>query len=765
MAHEESQQDKVRQRYRQERDLSKITVIPAKPEIRPFDSGVRKRIAVYCRVSTDGVSQTTSFELQKKYYLHMVRQKPDWKLISLYADEGLTATSMEKRIGLLTMLEDARAGKFDIIVVKNLSRLSRNLRDCMQIIDELRALPQPVGILFETETLFTLDKSADFTLQVLSLVAQEESHKKSEAMNASYHQRFSQGQFVTPPVLGFDNDEDGNLVINEEEAKTVRLIFRMYLAGFSPKVIASVLTSLGRKTKTRKYKSGRIKEGRTNWTAADVLRILKNERACGDVLAQKTYTPNYLDHKSKKNDHVLPQFHAVDQHEKIVSREEFYLAQRLIKGNRGGWSYGIPQLGIYENGPYSGGVLAVPNWRGFDSEDYNRAALRAVGVEEAQLEELEQQIAAQTGTGDGDAEIPVTECQHRYFIDSDDYELFPDKDVEMEEEAAEEEEQPSFAGLIRSLMEKKPGQAKTEQIETAETEDFELVGAQMFSTREKLVFTMDKAGIYFGKRCLDKLDEIQCVELIYNPLEKMLIVRPSEQKKGATTLPWMRVREGKAMTRRCSCAGLAATVYENMGWNTDYKYRILGSTVQNGNETVLVFYLDEPTVLVPIAEEVQTTRGEVIHEREIPQDEGNFSEAEMQGAVGGMRAARSTAIYYGEQTPVSEGNVIAGDLGEKKYDPETIRKLLTRGLRPQEGWLYLKGMAVIRKRSFSILPVEWVNRFSSKSGRHRGERFRRQFMEQTGESKHIPYGWTVGLAVPTIAEIRQEIKSLRKSAV
>ena len=141
--------------------------------------------------------------IQRTYYLQFVRKHVQWKLIAMYSDEGITATSTEKRIGLLQMLEDAKAGKFDVIIVKNLSRLSRNLMDCMNIIYALRNLPNPVGIFFESENLYTLDKSADFTLQVLSLVAQEESHKKSEAMLASYYMRFSQGQYLVPDLLGF----------------------------------------------------------------------------------------------------------------------------------------------------------------------------------------------------------------------------------------------------------------------------------------------------------------------------------------------------------------------------------------------------------------------------------------------------------------------------------------------------------------------------------------------------------------------------------
>ena len=256
-----SEREKIQYEYGRQRDMSKVTYFPAKKTPGLYDLAGRLRVVVYCRGSTDGLSQATSFELQRNYYLQFVRKHVQWKLIAMYSDEGITATSTEKRIGLLQMLEDAKAGKFDVIIVKNLSRLSRNLMDCMNIIYALRNLPNPVGIFFESENLYTLDKSTDFTLQVLSLVAQEESHKKSEAMLASYYMRFSQGQYIVPDLLGYRKAGKNEIAIDVEEAKTVQLIFMMFMAGYSPKTIAEVLTRLERKTHTHVTKDGVVKEG------------------------------------------------------------------------------------------------------------------------------------------------------------------------------------------------------------------------------------------------------------------------------------------------------------------------------------------------------------------------------------------------------------------------------------------------------------------------------------------------------------------------
>ena len=433
-----SEREKIQYDYGRQRDMSKVTFFPAKKAPGLYDLAGRLRVVVYCRVSTDGLSQATSFELQRNYYLQFVRKHIQWKLIAMYSDEGITATSTEKRIGLLQMLEDAKAGKFDVIIVKNLSRLSRNLMDCMNIIYALRNLPTPVGIFFESENLYTLDKSADFTLQVLSLVAQEESHKKSEAMLASYYMRFSQGQYLVPDLLGYRKIGKNQIAIDVEEAKTVQLIFMMFMAGYSAKTIAAVLTKLGRKTHSHVTKEGFVKEGTVKWTSGSVINILKNERRCGDVLAQKTVTESYLTHKCKPNNDILPQFYAIDQHQGIVSPEDFLLTQRLIAANRGGWEGDLPNMNIYSEGALKGFVSVVPRWCGYASEDYNRASLRAYGVEESELVRLggaiETDLSNRGQQVMGRAGQKATEnetFQNRTTIDSDDYAMFPETEISM----------------------------------------------------------------------------------------------------------------------------------------------------------------------------------------------------------------------------------------------------------------------------------------------------------------------------------------------
>lgn len=154
----------------------------------------------------------------------MVSNHMGWELVHIYADEGISGTSLHNRTEFNKMIADCEAGKIDLIVTKSVSRFARNVLDCIGKVRELRALPKPVGVFFETENIYTLNNNSEMSLSFISTLAQEESHTKSEIMNASIDMRFKRGIFLTPELLGYDKDEDGNLVINPEEAITVRLI-------------------------------------------------------------------------------------------------------------------------------------------------------------------------------------------------------------------------------------------------------------------------------------------------------------------------------------------------------------------------------------------------------------------------------------------------------------------------------------------------------------------------------------------------------------
>ena len=773
-------------RMNQERDMSKIRTIPAMPDINPFDARTRKRVVVYCRVSTDSLAQAPSFATQQRYYLNYVRRRPEWKMVAMYADEGISATGIEKRMGLVQMLKDAQEGKFDIIVVKNLSRLSRNLMDCMRIIYMLRALPKPVGILFETENMFTLDKNVDFTLQILSLIAQEESHKRSEAITSAQRQRYEQGDFIKFDLLGYDRVGVNEIAINEEEAKTVQLIFMMYMAGIDAETIAEVLIMLGRKKHTHRYVDGRVKEGDTNWNRNSVMNVLKNERRCGDVNAQKTVTPNYLDHKAVKNVNQAPQYYAIDQHPAIINPQDYYLTQKMVAANRGGWKYGLQQMGLYESGILTGAVSTVPNWMGFTAEDYNRASLRAHGMDESTLNEIAARIA-ETGEAQQSAAPKTAELPTMVEINSDDYEAFPERDITDEnplEEKTEEKPAESFAMWVGALREKNAVsmQVNKEAVSPNDLTDCEIARAEFFSMRDKVSFTMDHSGIAFNKCAFNRMsetDEVMQVELAFNAVEQMLIVRKAKQDT-PKTLSWVKASQDTYTMKRCGCKGVASAIFSNMGWNTDYKYRVIGRAVNYGDETMLVFYLDNPVQIVPAKpyteQEVESNKADKKKTRKmfldgflpygiVLPDLEDFDLGDGPMAEQAKNMAKSRAIYYDTNTNKRESELTLADLGDEKYAPDRIRHMLQRGLSPAEGWSYLRGMAVISKNKFTIYPDSWSEGFGSNIYENPDTHLR-CFMEkhkdQKGEQAPTPYGWTVGLELPTLRTVRETIEILKQ---
>lgn len=398
------QKNKIRERYKGV-SLDELDVIPALPQEDIFAVENEQRVAVYARVSTDDPRQTSSYELQKNHYHDVISKSPNWKLVQIYADEGISGTSLQHRDQFKLMIEDCKQGKIDLIVTKSVSRFASNVVDCIGYVRELLALPHPVGVFFETERLNTFDPKSEMVLSFMATLAQEESHTKSEIMNASIEMRFRRGIFLTPILLGYDHDEDGNLVINEEEAKIVKLIFMMYLNGCTCQEIADTLTELGCMTK----------KGNTVWSPGSILQILQNERHCGDVLAHKTYTPNYLNHKSKKNMQNRPQYRKRNHHEAIISRDDFIAVQRLISNAKYGNKGLLPELKVIPEGVLKGFVSINPRWAGFKEDDYiNASASVYNGTEQTSASSAPVEVQS------GDFDLRGYEIARSQFFDSTD---------------------------------------------------------------------------------------------------------------------------------------------------------------------------------------------------------------------------------------------------------------------------------------------------------------------------------------------------------
>ena len=360
---------RIRNRYKGV-DPSRLEVIPA---IASDEIALDKRklkVAAYVRVSTENDEQTSSYELQVNDFTERIKSNPNWEFAGIYSDEGISGTNLAHRKGMLQMIEDAKAGKIQHILAKSIARFARNVVDCLSIIDELKRLG--VGVHFDENNLYTLDTTGALVLTILATVAEEESRSKSFIMDWSIERRFSKGIFLTPKLLGYDLNEDGELVVNPDEAETVKVIYDLYINGWSATKIAKLLTKHGRTTKL----------GNEVWNPTSIDGVIENERHCGDIRARKTYTPDFKTHKSVKNRQNRRQYIQRDHHEPIVSRE-LYNAANTLKSSRqySAKSRPLPVLSVIDGGILQGYVPVDKNWNGFSVEEY-QAACESVKVPE-----------------------------------------------------------------------------------------------------------------------------------------------------------------------------------------------------------------------------------------------------------------------------------------------------------------------------------------------------------------------------------------------
>jgi DNA invertase Pin-like site-specific DNA recombinase len=305
-----------------------ITVIPA--TINRFTSAAindvrKRRTAGYARVSTDQEEQLTSYEAQVDYYTNYIKSREDWEFISVYTDEGISATSTAKRDGFNKMVADALAGKIDLIVTKSVSRFARNTVDSLSTIRKLKEAG--CEVYFEKENIWTFDGKGELLITIMSSLAQEESRSISENCTWGQRKRFSDGKVCVPysRFLGYDKGEDG-LVVNEDEAVTVRLIYKMFLEGGTPHLIAKHLTAEGIPTPG----------GKAVWSQTTVRAILTNEKYRGDALLQKSYTTDFLTKKKKVNEGEIPQYYVENAHDAIISPVVFEMVQQeMVRRKQG----------------------------------------------------------------------------------------------------------------------------------------------------------------------------------------------------------------------------------------------------------------------------------------------------------------------------------------------------------------------------------------------------------------------------------------------
>ena len=286
----------------------------------PLSCKKKRKVAAYARVSTDHEEQQSSYEAQVDYYTTYIQGRDDWEFVSVYADEGITGCNTKKRDGFNSMVEDALAGKIDLIITKSVSRFARNTVDSLTTIRKLKE--HGTECYFEKENIWTFDGKGELLLTIMSSLAQEESRSISENCTWGQRKRFQDGKVTVPfgRFLGYDRGEDGNLVLNEDEAQIIRRIYGLFLQGRSPYAIAKVLTSEGIPTPGKKK----------TWSASTVKSILTNEKYKGDALLQKVYTEDFLTKKKIKNDGQVPQYYVENNHPAIIEPGVFDRVQKLM---------------------------------------------------------------------------------------------------------------------------------------------------------------------------------------------------------------------------------------------------------------------------------------------------------------------------------------------------------------------------------------------------------------------------------------------------
>ena len=507
----ERAKEKQRRRIHVKVDPENYDYIPEIKQADYYDNDVPQRVAIYVRVSTDDVRQTTSFELQKKYYEDFVIKHPNWTLVKIYADEGISGTSLNKRDQFNAMIADAKHGKIDMIITKSVSRFARNVVDFIGIVRDLAERNPPVGVFFESEAIFSLNDDSQLALSFQATMAEEESHTRSRSMESSLRMRLDNGIPLTPKLLGYTHDADGALVPNPAEAPTVKLAFYMYLYGYSTKQIADAFNALGRKSYL----------GNINWTATGIVQILRNERHCGDVLTRKTFTPNYRTHKSRKNKGQRPQSRYRNHHEGIVTRDDFIAVQRLLDNSKYGNKNILPEIRVIEEGVLKGFVVINPRWAGFKENEYYQAS-KSVYL-----------------TPDDE---PVSEENIEFEVAAGDFDL----------------------------------------------SGFEIARDEFFDNLHRPHAVIYHKYIKFNVACVRKFGEKNYIELLINPISRKIAIRPAK-KENRNAIMFSKMSKGKIQPKSISTTAFSETMFNLLGWNIDYKYRILGSLYEQDDEIAYIF--------------------------------------------------------------------------------------------------------------------------------------------------------------------------------
>ena len=354
--------------------MKTVTVIPPRLQVMPGMPAFKarpKRVAAYARVSTNSEEQLTSYEAQVKHYTEYIKSREhtdNWQFVSVYTDKGITGTSMKKRDGFNQMVADALDGKIDLIITKSVSRFARNTVDTLTTIRELKA--KGVEVYFEEQNIYTLDGKGEVLLTIMSSIAQEESRNISENVTWGMRKRFADGRVSMPykQFMGYRKGENGVPEFVEAEANIIRTIFKRFLEGTTPAIIARELNTAGIPCPSRKsllgedeIEAAKARKKTARWSPSTIESILTNEKYKGDAILQKTYCTDYIKKTFVVNDgSEIPKYYAQNSHPAIVSEEVFDLTQmelewrRSLKGSYSGKSCFASRVVCGECGAFYG---------------------------------------------------------------------------------------------------------------------------------------------------------------------------------------------------------------------------------------------------------------------------------------------------------------------------------------------------------------------------------------------------------------------------
>ena len=277
------------------------------------------RVAVYARVSTDQDIQLHSLEEQMKGFKEKIARNPGWVLVDVYADEGITGTSVKKRKDFLRMMEDCEAGKIDYIMTKSISRFARNTVECLSYVRRLQSIG--VQLYFEKEGIDTAAAVSELVLTVMAAFAQEESRSISENLKWGIRKRFEEGETRWTPTYGYRKSQSGEIIIDPDEAAIVRFIFELYQHGTS---IPNILEQLN-------HMEVPTARGKNKWNKTMVKYLLQNEKYIGDARLQKWVSVDHISHKSVKNESTgIPSVYVKNHHVPVIDRHTYQQVQRIM---------------------------------------------------------------------------------------------------------------------------------------------------------------------------------------------------------------------------------------------------------------------------------------------------------------------------------------------------------------------------------------------------------------------------------------------------